>query len=293
MKKELPVEWIKWIEENLARGCTHESIIEILINNNFEFTFSKNAVAQVANSLSDATKITNTIAEPAKTEKNSSQFVYETPRIPQMGNTIKTDDRDVHVTFRLARPVIAQFDNFMSHEECDELIRLSEAKLTRSTIVDPKTGKGEIIEARSSYGTYFNVNENPFIQKLDKRIAAVMNWPVENGEGIQILNYKIGGEYKPHFDYFSPNESGSAPHLARGGQRVSTLVMYLNDVEEGGETLFPTIGFAVTPKKGSAVYFEYCNSKGQVDPLTLHGGNPVTKGSKWIATKWMRENRFS
>lgn len=280
---QLSAEWSKWIQDNLARGCTQESLVEKMVENNFDPLFAAKSVLQLSNSLNQPT---------ASASNSKGEFIYETPRIPQSGNIIKTADRDVLVSFRMTKPVVALFDNLLSFEECDELVRLSSAKLTRSTIVDPTTGKSEVIEARSSYGTYFNLNETPFIAKLDKRIATVMNWPVENGEGIQILNYKIGGEYKPHFDYFSWDESGSEPHLAKGGQRVSTLVMYLNEVEEAGETVFPAIGLSVTPKKGSALYFEYCNSKGQVDPLTLHGGNPVKAGSKWIATKWMRQNRF-
>ena len=86
---------------------------------------------------------------------------------------------------------------------------------------------------------------------------------------------------------------GSQQHLAVGGQRVSTLVMYLSDVEQGGETTFPDVGVSVVPKKGAAVYFEYCNSQGQVDPLSLHAGNPVIKGEKWIATKWMRQRKYN
>lgn len=285
-ESSLPTEWTKWVEENLSRGCTHDSIIQKLLENNFDLSLSKNSVIKIANRL-------NHTPDFEGPQEHSTHYHYEHPRLIMTGNNIVTSDREVHISFRLIKPVVALFDNLLSHEECDELVRLSEAKLTRSAIVDPTTGKSEVIEARSSYGTYFALNENPFIKKLDKRIATVMNWPVENGEGIQILNYKIGGEYKPHFDYFPKDDSGSAPHLKKGGQRVSTLVMYLNDVEEGGETVFPSIGFSVTPKKGAALYFEYCNSKGQVDPLTLHGGNPVIKGSKWIATKWMRQRRYS
>lgn len=118
-----------------------------------------------------------------------------------------------------------------------------------------------------------------------------MNWPLENGEGIQILNYGTSGEYRPHFDYFPPQRAGSARPLTEGGQRVATLIMYLNDVEEGGQTIFPDIGLAVSPCKGNAVYFSYFNSLGQIDPLTLHGGAPVIQGEKWIATKWMRQSR--
>lgn len=197
---------------------------------------------------------------------------------------IKTHDRDVRVALRLAQPVVAILDGVLSADGCDDLIRLSRIKFQRSTIVDRQTGVHTVIDDRSSYGT--------FIAKLDRRIAEVMHIPIENGEGLQILNYKVGGEYKTHFDYFPPADPGSAAHIAKGGQRVSTLVIYLNDVECGGETIFPNVHMSVVPKKGSAVYFEYCNSLGQVDPKSLHGGTPVVMGEKWIATKWMRQMRY-
>jgi len=80
--------------------------------------------------------------------------------------------------------------------------------------------------------------------------------------------------------------------MATGGQRVATLVMYLNDVEAGGSTVFPSIGLDVLPRKGSAVYFAYTSDAGETDPRTLHGGSPVTAGEKWIATKWLRQRRY-
>ena len=214
------------------------------------------------------------------------------PIMPRHVRRIQTADREVFVSMRIEQPEVALLDNILTHEECDELIALSKAKLKQSTIVDPKTGKEEVISDRTSYGTFFMVNENAFIAKLDARIAKVMHWPVENGEGLQILNYKIGGEYKPHFDFFPPNDPGSAAHIAKAGQRVSTMVIYLNDGMEGGETTFPHLGLAITPKKGSAIYFEYCDETGKLEPSTLHAGAPVTNGEKWIATKWMRQRRY-
>jgi prolyl 4-hydroxylase len=106
---------------------------------------------------------------------------------------------------------------------------------------------------------------------------------------LQILHYAAGGEYQPHFDYFPPDQEGSMVHTSRGGQRVATLIVYLNDVESGGTTIFPEARVAVTARQGGAVYFRYMNGRGQLDPMTLHGGAPVTNGEKWIMTKWMRE----
>ena len=192
----------------------------------------------------------------------------------------------------LERPDLIVFGNVLSRDECDQLIALSQSKLARSTTVDEATGRAEVHAHRTSSGTFFALNETPFIARLDARIAALMQQPVENGEGLQILNYQIGGEYKPHYDYFPPEQPGSAAHIANGGQRVATLVIYLNQVEEGGGTVFPELGLTVAPLQGSAVYFSYFNSKNQVDPLTYHGGNPVLKGEKWIATKWVRQRAY-
>ena len=281
----LSTSWQAWLADNLARGCSPASLVDSMVAANVDAALASVAVQQ-AHALR--------VAKPIDPEPPTrcAAYVYETPRLPQSGNFIHTHDRNIRVTLRLRQPVVAVLDNLMSPEECDELVQLSRIKLKRSAIVDPVTGQERVIDERSSDGTFFHLNENDFIARLDRRIAELMHWPVENGEGIQILHYPVGGQYKAHFDYFPPDEPGSLVHLARGGQRVSTLVMYLSDVEEGGETTFASIKLSVTPKKGSAVYFEYANSRGQVDPLSLHSGTPVRKGEKWIATKWMRERRY-
>lgn len=57
----------------------------------------------------------------------------------------------------------------------------------------------------------------------------------ENGEDIQILKYEYGQKYDPHYDYFVDKVN-----IARGGHRIATVLMYLSDVEKGGETVFPS-----------------------------------------------------
>lgn len=284
---QLTPDWQHWIRDNLLRGCDETALIHDMVKANIDPVVAGMAVLHALGAKSSSAC---SVPELAPTE--AAPYMYETPRFPQTGGTIHTTDRRVRVALRVAQPVIALLEGLFSDEECDELIRLSRAKLQRSTIVDPETGQDQVIDDRSSFGTFFNLNENAFIAKLDRRIAEVMHKPIENGEGLQILNYTVGGEYKTHFDYFPLDDPGSAAHIAKSGQRVSTLVIYLNDVERGGETVFPHVQLSVVPKKGSAVYFEYCNSLGQVDAHTLHGGNPVEEGEKWIATKWMRQNTY-
>jgi len=210
----------------------------------------------------------------------------------QHENTLTTSDgHRTYITMRCQKPDVVLLENFMSEDECDALCELSKGSLTKSEVVDDATGKGVEHQDRTSQGTYFTLGENPLVQKIEKRISEITAIPVENGEGIQILNYIDGGEYKPHYDYFPDNEGGRA-NMSEAGQRIITIVMYLNDVAAGGATIFPEINMNIYPKKGSALYFSYFNGAGQPDPLTLHGGSPVIEGEKWIATKWLRENSF-
>jgi prolyl 4-hydroxylase len=137
---------------------------------------------------------------------------------------------------------------------------------------------------------FFQRGENELVRRIEERIGRLVNWPVENGEGLQILHYTPGTEYKPHYDYFDPVEPGTPTILRRGGQRVATIVMYLSEPEKGGGTVFPDIHMEVSPKRGNAVFFSY--DRPHPSTKTLHGGSPVIAGEKWIATKWLRERRF-
>lgn len=283
--------WLRWIDDNLARGCNFASMVDAMVRAGFDAPFAKQSIQQRATG-GGVQMASASVAQPGLVAAQGGSYVFEAPRMQHKGNVLQTQDHAVRLAFRMAQPVVALLDNLLTEQECDALVELARVKLARSTIIDPNTGGEAVIQDRSSSGTFFQINENALVTALDRRIAEVMHCPVENGEGIQILHYAHGGEYKPHFDFFPPSDPGSQVHLARGGQRVSTLIMYLNDVEAGGETVFPKLQLSVVPKKGSAVYFEYCNSLGQVDSQTLHGGLPVTAGEKWIATKWMRQRRY-
>jgi prolyl 4-hydroxylase len=143
---------------------------------------------------------------------------------------------------------------------------------------------------RTSDGMFFERGENDIVARIEQRIAALLRWPVEFGEGLQVLRYAPGAQYRPHYDYFDPGEPGTPTILKRGGQRVATLVMYLQEPEQGGATTFPDVGLEVAPKRGTGVFFSY----ERPDPATrtLHGGAPVLAGEKWVATKWLREREF-
>ncbi|MBO9128986.1 2OG-Fe(II) oxygenase [Bacillus sp. 165] len=208
---------------------------------------------------------------------NKEQTIFQ-----HIGNKIQTEDRTINIIAKLEEPLIVILGNVVSDEECDELIRLSKDRMQRSKIGNTR----EVDNLRTSSSTFFQEGEHDVITRIEKRISSIMNIPVEHGEGLQILNYKVGQEYKAHFDFFSSaNKPVSNP-------RISTLVLYLNDVDYGGETFFPKLNFSVSPQKGMAVYFEYFYDDPSLNELTLHGGAPVIDGEKWAATQWMRRQRL-
>ncbi|WP_152614768.1 2OG-Fe(II) oxygenase [Jeotgalibacillus alimentarius] len=175
-------------------------------------------------------------------------------------------------------PLVVELENLLSCEECDQLIQLSGDRMKRSKISSDRV----VNQMRTSSGMFFEESENDLIHTIEKRLAKMMNVPIEHAEGLQVLKYTPGQEYKAHHDYFLPTSK------AASNNRISTMVVYLNEVEEGGETYFPELNISITPQKGSAVYFEYFYSDEELNKQTLHGGAPVFKGEKWVATQWMR-----
>ena len=207
--------------------------------------------------------------------ENKEQTIFD-----HAGNKIKTD-REIDIITRLEEPLIVILGNVLSNEECDELIRLSKDKMQRSKIGSTHA----VTELRTSSSMFFQEGENEIVVRVENRISSIMSIPIEHGEGMQILRYTPGQEYKAHHDYFSSTSEGVK------NNRISTLIMYLNDVEQGGETFFPKLNLSVTPQKGMAVYFEYFYNDKDLNELTLHGGAPVITGEKWVATQWMRKQK--
>lgn len=208
--------------------------------------------------------------------ENREQTIFD-----HVGSKIITD-REIDIVTRLEEPLIVVLGNVLSNEECDELIRMSMDKMKRSKIGMTR----EENELRTSSSMFIEESENDTVARVEKRISAIMNIPIEHGEGLQILQYTPGQQYKAHYDFFSSSSK------MVNNNRISTLVMYLNDVKQGGETFFPKLNLSVTPKKGMAVYFEYFYNDQALNDLTLHGGAPVITGEKWVATQWMRKQRI-
>lgn len=266
-----------WIRNMTAEGCSSKQITERLL--------------QVGHHES----IANAVQQYIDEAEASGHYIRSssTNVLAKNSSTQKTEDRNVNILMALNNPRVVLFGELLSHEECDELIALSKDRLTPSTVINSVDGNYDVSSVRTSYGACFKRGENQLLKTIEKRISQLVNCPVSHGEPIQVLKYASGAEYEPHFDYFDPKDPGNEKSLQMGGQRFATIVMYLNDVEVGGSTVFPKIGLDVLPKKGNAVFFSYANDSGFLDEMTLHGGSPVDVGEKWIATKWLRMEDYT
>jgi prolyl 4-hydroxylase len=277
-----------WIEHNLDRGCPPDQLIEGMIQQQFDPSIAKGLIRAFVDARTRGVPLTD---DALRIDIPDAACVSEPPRIAA-GHSIRIGERVVSVVARVSRPVIAVLADVMSAEECRELVELGRPRLRPSTVVDPLSGVHRVAEYRDSEAMFFLPGETPLVAALEARFSTIMNLPIDHGEGLQMLRYGPGTRYEPHCDFLVPRNEASEQSLRRSGQRVSSLVVYLNDVPGGGETTFPHVGLSVAPRRGNGVYFEYCNSRGQVDAASLHAGAPVTHGEKWAVTNWMRERPF-
>ena len=271
----------RWIVEQAESGCRPADVLEAMKASGWEESVAVAALEQT---------LRQRLAQLDE-EELPPQTPVPQPALDGACPVVQVGDREVRVLTVMKLPRVVVFGGLLSDEECDALIALSRPRLLRSETVDNATGGSEVNAARTSDGMFFERGETPLIAGIERRIAELVRWPLENGEGLQILRYRPGAEYKPHHDYFDPVHPGTARILQRGGQRVGTVVMYLNTPEGGGATTFPEVGLEVAPVRGNAVFFSY--DRAHPATKTLHGGAPVLAGEKWVATKWLRQGVFT
>jgi prolyl 4-hydroxylase len=281
MTQGVTAELRKWIVEQAQVGVPPENVLKSMIESGWDEDVAVDAL--------EAT-LRDHLAQVHAEKTALPKMAVPVPEIADSPLYVDAGDRRVSVLSSMKNPSIVVFGNVLSDEECQALVAAAKPRLARSLTVEKKTGGEELNADRTSYGMFFRRDETELIARVERRLAALCNWPVENGEGLQVLHYKPGAEYKPHYDYFDPKEPGTPTILKRGGQRVATIIMYLSEPEKGGGTVFPDVNLEVAPKRGNAVFFSY--DVAHPNSKSLHGGAPVIAGEKWIATKWLRQGRF-
>lgn len=188
------------------------------------------------------------------------------------------------------RPLIRRFDKLLTVEECEYVMGTSARHLRPAEIVDQSSGQPLQSRVRTNHvAVMWPVQQDLVLHALNLRLAAAASLPPQNGEMINVLMYRPGEEYRPHFDFF-PIETAKAD---ASGQRTRTLLVYLNTGYDGGETHFVTAGTKIKGDVGDAILFHNCDASGAPDKSSLHAGLSVTSGQKWLLSKWYREKPFA
>lgn len=169
---------------------------------------------------------------------------------------------------------------FVTAEECEIIKALASKNLSRSTVV----GAQDPHPSRTSEGTFLNPNVHPVVSNMYDRVSAMLGVPRSHMENLQVLRYKPGQQYYAHHDScFDGCDNGN------NIERYATIIVYLNDDFEGGETEFPEHPISVTPETGKAAVFFNLNRAGTaVLQESLHRAAPPTRGTKWSAAIWVR-----
>ncbi|XP_033037202.1 prolyl 4-hydroxylase subunit alpha-2 isoform X5 [Trachypithecus francoisi] len=152
--------------------------------------------------------------------------------------------------------------------------------LARATVRDPKTGVLTVASYRVSKSSWLEEDDDPVVARVNRRMQHITGLTVKTAELLQVANYGLGGQYEPHFDFSRNDERHTFKHLGTGN-RVATFLNYMSDVEAGGATVFPDLGAAIWPKKGTAVFWYNLLRSGEGDYRTRHAACPVLVGCKW------------
>ena len=199
----------------------------------------------------------------------------------------KSKNKIYHKTFHSINPIIFTIDNFLSDNECNQIINFSKNnKFQRGYVLNTES-ENTISQTRTNSLIWINHDANEFTKKIVKRISSLIKLPIENAEDIQLIRYQKNEEYKHHWDAF-----GSETKLSEN-QRLFTALVYLTDVEKGGETDFRELNIKIKPKKGKIIVFQNClNDNKTPHPDSIHAGLPVLEGEKYAFNLWFHEKYY-
>lgn len=179
------------------------------------------------------------------------------------------------------------YDDILTEKECETLIHMVDGRLRPSTVSD-ETDSCHVSDYRTSQTSDLHYFDNPMYLDLDRRIVDLMGINSFQGETMQAQKYEPGQYYKEHWDFFMPTTKEYKVYCEWMGQRTWTAMVYLNDVEEGGETYFKHLNLRVKPKRGMLIAWNNLYKNGLPNLKTMHEACPPISGNKYVVTKWFR-----
>ncbi len=265
--------WKEWINLNLERGCDIDGIFKILIDNGFEYQDIKEILD----------------CEPSRSlDEIDNPLIGKKKESGDSGANLGQDNPERRITMANAMQVMTdraevfEVNDFLSRQECRQLVKLIKSALVPSTVVTPDPNDPNF---RTSRTCDLSRVDSDLIRDIDSRICRYMGISPDYSEGIQGQYYLVGEEIKPHTDYFEGDELENAGDR---GQRSMTCMIYLNEVEAGGETHFVNLDHVVESTPGKMLVWNNVDKAGNPNPDTMHHGCPVEKGYKAVITKWFR-----
>ena len=269
--KKFTDDWKWWIWTYVKSNNNKEDIFSVLLNHGFSWDLIAKELDFVP------LRKSNTIRKERQ-KKLEEQVNYVT----SLYKPLADNPRCARIESNYIE--LYEIDNFLTSQDCDKFIQYMDPYLMKSTVTNPDAEEN----VRTSSTAYIK-NDGVFIENIDRQLHDFMRIPRDMAEEMQGQKYLPGQEFKPHCDWFDKNSEYNKVHLNKG-QRTWTLMIYLNDVEEGGETKFTKIDIAVKPKKGKALVWYNKHPNNEPNQFTEHWGMPVIKGEKNIITKWFREH---
>ena len=269
--------WRDWIKENIDRNCTPMSIYDVLRKSGF-------GLGAIRMGMKDyAPKVLTTDSEGRDASGRTRR--YDT----LADCAVTRCEADGLEPFKHDKLQIYTWRNFMSDEECDKMVALTNSNLRKSTITTPKNAAGYDDSFRTSETCFLDQVKDDFVSEIDTRIARGLGISTKWSEPIQAQKYSVGQEFKAHTDYFEPGSDEYSRFCSQMGQRTWTFMIYLNEGCEGGHTKFKHLNNAFAPTKGMAVIWNSMTRKGDPNPYSLHHGMKVQDGEKFVITKWFRD----
>lgn len=192
--------------------------------------------------------------------------------------------RPVKVEMVWRRPRLFIFRDLLSTAEANRIKEVATPRLRRATVFNKKTGELENAHYRVSKSAWLESEDDEVVARVNRRIGAVTGLEMSTAEPLQIANYGMAGQYEHHLDFGDP---GSPLDVSPNGNRVATVLIYLNDVSRGGYTVFTRAKTFVSPSMGDAVFWYNLKRSGKGDYETEHAACPVLCGNKWVANKWL------
>jgi len=254
--------WLSWLQENIERNCDINHIYTRLMEKGFNEASIRQAIEDAGG------KAPEKIVHFQDYEALSKIAITKNPRAKRYPSN---------------KLQLYTIEEFMTPQECDDIVALIEPNLQRSTITTSK----DVSSFRTSSTCWLRRVDDQKVITLHAKVCKMLGINASFSEGIQGQQYLVGQEFKPHTDAFDPETFEK--FAAVPGQRTWTFMIYLDDTVTGGGTRMHNIDQTFQPTKGMAVVWNNLNPDGTVNSNTLHQGMPVEYGKKTIITQWFRD----